>query len=347
MAAMDLSMPVSIRRQSAHDAREFTRFYRWGWLPVAVGTFALCATTIMVWDFVARARGLEITTDMRMLFAARAFLVSALAAAWSGFFVHRTRRRIEKAREELIVERALLAEQRRRLEQTEGVAATLRVMAHEIRNPLNSVRLHANVIRRCLERHNLDAAKDSLGDLDTETVRLADLIDEYIELGRADALAVELRVIDVRAPIRDAVEAHRGSLERRGINVFLDLRDEALPVEAEPRKLAEIVHKLLRNASEAIHGPGRIEVRVRRDDAPAPMATIEVADSGPGFSDPTVAFRPFYSTKPEGTGLGLSIVHDLVRAHRGEVAALNGEAGGACVRIRIPLALPGSTRCSV
>ncbi len=325
------------RRPPADRTAEFSRFYRWGWLPLAGGAFVLCVVAILGWDLVAHARGVALTDEARTLFGARAFALSAVVAAWSGFFVHRTRRRIEQAREALIVERVSLSEQRRRLEQTEGLAAILRVMAHEIRNPLNSVRLHAGVIRRAINRGQLEAASQSLEDLDAETVRIAELVDEYVELARADATSMELEPLDIRAPIRAAVETHRATIERDGIHVSLELPDQELRVEAEPKKLGEVVHKLLRNAAEALRDRGKIVVRVRRDEARTAMATIEICDSGPGFLDPSAAFRPFYSTKPEGTGLGLSIVHDLVRAHRGEVCAFNNETGGACVRIRLPL----------
>lgn len=337
MSVNYVSIAPPSRRPTASESREFSRFYRWGWLPLAGGTFVLCVVAIVVWDVVARASGVEVTPELRTLFAARAFILSAVVAAWSGFFVHRTRRRIEQAREELLVERASLVDQRRRLEQTEGVAAILRVMAHEIRNPLNHVRLHAGVVRRAIDKGQLAAARECVEELDRETVRLAELVDEYMELGRADANTVDLQPIDVRAPIRAAVEAHRAALERNGISVVLDLPDDELRVEAEPKKLGEVVHKLLRNASEAMRDRGHIAVRVRRDEERTPVATIEITDTGPGFADPTAAFRPFYSTKPEGTGLGLSIVHDLVRAHRGEVCAFNTDSGGACVRIRLPL----------
>jgi len=331
-------MPLSSR-----DSREFGRFLRWGWVPVALGTFVICVVAIVVWDLVMRARGVDITDAVRWMFGVRAFVLSAVVAAWSGFLVHRTRRRIEAAREALLHERASLVEQRRRLEQTQGVAAVLRVMAHEIRNPLNGVRLHANVARRALARGVVDAAKESLDQLDAETVRLAELVDEYLELGHAEAPIVEVRPMDVAAAVRGAVEAHRRTLERHGIAVVLEVPDERLAIEGDAKKIAEIIHKLLRNSLEALREGGKVTVRVRREEALVPMAAIEVIDSGPGFADPRVAFRPFYSTKPEGTGLGLSIVHDLVRAHRGEVCAINSEGGGACVRVRLPLS---EDRCS-
>ncbi len=317
-------------------ASDFARFYRWGWVPLVAGTFVLCGLTLVVSDYLARTSGIEVSLEVRRLFAARAFFLGAVISAWSGFFVHRTRSRIERAREELLVERASLAEQRRRFEQTEGVAAILRVMAHEIRSPLHGVRLHAGVVRKALARGSLDVAAESVTELDGEIQRLAALVDEYVELGHADQVAVSLRRIDISEPVRDAVENHRAALERLGIAVKLELPPEELPVEAEPRRLAEIVHKLLRNAAEALQPGGEVVVRVGRTPN-KDSATIEVEDSGPGFVDPSVAFRPFYSTKPEGTGLGLSIVHDVVRAHRGEVCAFNHERGGACVRIRLPL----------
>lgn len=338
MMSVELSVvPASVRALS-RGSRELSRFYRRGWLPLVVGTFALSVIAILVWDLFARARGVAVPSELRTMVGLQAFILSAVVAAWSGVFVHRTRVRIERERESLLHERAALAEQRRRLEQIEGVAAVLRVMAHEIRNPLNSVRLHANVARRALRRGAVQPVYDSLDALDAETIRLASLVDEYLELGNAEPTSLRARRIDLRAAVRGAVEVHRQHLEAAGIAVNLDLDDGELPIDADGKKIADIVHKLLRNASEALDkGGGAITVRVRREDRSVPMASVEVSDSGPGFADPSVAFRPFYSTKPLGTGLGLSIVHDLVRAHRGEVCALNRHEGGACVLVRLPL----------
>lgn len=337
MSPRALSIAPLSSQLPAGATSDFARFYRWGWLPLVGGTFAICGGALLVADLAIRTSGAAVSHELRLWSVAGAFLLSALITGWSGYFVHRARSRIEHAREDLLVERAALSEQRRRFEQAEGVAAILRVMAHEIRTPLHGIRLHASVIRKALTRGAADVAAESLTELDDEIQRLARLVDEYVERGGAAPVAIELQRIDVREPVREAVEAHRSGLHRVGIGVELELPSEAMSVEAEPRRLGEIVHRLLRNAAEAQQPGGRILVRVRRDPAKPRAATIEVEDCGPGFENPSVAFRPFYSTKPDGTGLGLSIVHDVVRAHRGEVCAFNHERGGACVRIRLPL----------
>lgn len=308
------------------DPSYFAWFSRWGWLPLAVGTLVVCSVTVIVWDTAARSRGLDVSLELRTWFATRAFVVSALAAVWGGFFVHQTRKRIEQTRESLL-------EQRRRLEQTEGVAAILRVMAHELRNPLSCVRLHSDLIRRALASGSTGAALESLAELEADATRLASLVDEYVDLGRASSHALALTPIDLREPLRAAVEAQQKELASRTIRVDLDLPDRPVMVDGETSKLEVVVHKLLRNAAEAVGDGGGVLVRLCVDR----RARLEVADSGPGFADPAIAFRPFYSTKSEHTGLGLSIVHDIVRAHRGDVSAFNRDEGGACVRVRIPI----------
>lgn len=248
------------------------------------------------------------------------------------------RGRLETARLRLLADEARLAEQARRMEQTAGLAAILRMMGHEIRNPLNGMRLHCAILKRtagALDGPTRAAIEDVRGVFEGEIKRLNTLLDEYMAYGKAKSVSMSTAPIDVGDAIREAAAVHRPAAIERGIT--LDVHTEAgspLVIEGDAGKLAQVFHNLIRNSLEATPDGGDIRLSAKLDGA---YAMISIEDSGPGFSDPEAAFRPFFTTKPQGSGLGLAIVHDIVRAHRGEAKAHNAaSAGGARVDIRLP-----------
>jgi signal transduction histidine kinase len=124
------------------------------------------------------------------------------------------------------------------------------------------------------------------------------------------------------------------------LQVELDPGIDALV--ADPGRLRQLLNNLLTNAVEALEGQkdGSIAVstrRVARGDSD--VARITVEDNGPGFQRELIGqvFDPYVTTKTKGTGLGLAIVRKIVEEHGGHIEADNRTAGGAQVRIDLPL----------
>jgi nitrogen fixation/metabolism regulation signal transduction histidine kinase len=118
-------------------------------------------------------------------------------------------------------------------------------------------------------------------------------------------------------------------------------------IDADIVRLRQVMHNLIRNASEAIEGQADAEIRVTtalREQAEGPYVEIVVSDNGPGFAADIVdrAFLPYVTSKAKGTGLGLAIVRKLVEEHGGKISAGNSERRGAEVSILLPL--PGAGR---
>jgi signal transduction histidine kinase len=110
------------------------------------------------------------------------------------------------------------------------------------------------------------------------------------------------------------------------------------PVECVRSQIDQVFLNLLANAAQAITGQGEITIETRQDGA---HAVVTIADSGPGIPAAIQGriFDPFFTTKPvgEGTGLGLSISYEIVKKHRGELAAASPPGGGAVFTVRLPL----------
>ena len=114
------------------------------------------------------------------------------------------------------------------------------------------------------------------------------------------------------------------------------------PLEADIGRVRQILHNLIRNATEALDGrpDGEIDLSVSAGEfEDIDVITIGVEDNGPGFDTATISqvFDPYVTTKPKGTGLGLAIVKKLVEEHVGTIRADNRRAGGAVISIRLPI----------
>jgi nitrogen fixation/metabolism regulation signal transduction histidine kinase len=164
------------------------------------------------------------------------------------------------------------------------------------------------------------------------------MVDAFSEYARAPDLEIE--PLDLNALVGEVTELYRHQPQPVAIRMSLD---ESLPrIEADIGRLRQVLHNLIRNASEAIEGQADAEIRLttaQRELADGHYVEIVVSDNGPGFAPDIVdrAFLPYVTSKAKGTGLGLAIVRKLVEEHGGKIRAGNSERRGAEVSILLPL----------
>ena len=314
-------------------------FFRWGWVALVGGCLLLAFVELAAWEVALRALGFGATSStQRWLYLARAVTTSALLAVWVGWFVLDSRRRLETARGALHREEDRLAENSRRVEQAAGRAAMLRVVGHEVRNPLNGLLLHCRALRRTFAALPLEARTEAMLVADViegEARRVSSLIDDYMARGQAADLTMASEPVDMSSLVAGVVGDLREEAAEKLVTVTIDVRHDLPHLDGSRELLAFALNHVVRNAIEAVSSGGRVHVEwgSSGDDW-----TLDVLDDGPGFADGVAALRPFYSTKSDGAGLGLTIVRDVARAHRGTVtidgSGING--GGARVGMRIP-----------
>lgn len=211
-----------------------------------------------------------------------------------------------------------------RAERLEAVAALSASLAHEIRNPLASIRSSVEQLAR--SAHD-DPDDRILADLIVrESDRLSRLLGEFLDFSRVRAS--HFVTVDLAAVVREAAQLVREHPDT-GPGVEIVVRADPIELDADEDLLHRIVTNLILNAAQAMNGAGRIEAVV---DHPAaselPPGTefehpvrLRVKDDGPGI-DPELQqrlFQPFVSGRPGGSGLGLAIVERAVAAHRGLV----------------------------
>lgn len=333
------SSPTLVKpsREGGEEPESLLRWLRFGWLPLVGGCVLIALAVMIGWELLTRtfAPSAEIWAD-RISFLARAIVAAFLMAIWAGFYVLYARNRIRAVYDRLRRSEIALAERGWRAEQSIGMGALSRILAHEIRNPLNGMALNGALLRRRLERMpGGDELVPLVDVLAGETSRLSHLVDDYLAYTRTKRIELSLEPLDLAALASELVEEQRQALE--AVDVIAEVSAaEGLPrVRADVAKLRQVLHNLLRNAIEAMPDGGRVSIGIERNDA---ALVLSVRDEGPGFEDPEAVLRPFYTTKPDGSGLGLAIVRDIVRAHGGEITTRNlRPEGGAEVLVRLPL----------
>jgi two-component system, NtrC family, nitrogen regulation sensor histidine kinase NtrY len=216
-----------------------------------------------------------------------------------------------------------------------------RRLAHEIKNPLTPIQLSAERVRR---RYLTDGSRDTdLLDRATHTIiqqvdAMKGMVDAFSEYARAPD--IELGELDLNALIGEVTELYRHQVPP--VEIAMDL-DGSIPlIEADIGRLRQVMHNLMRNASEAVEdqADARIEVSTRlKERSDGPYAEVVVGDNGPGFAPDIIdqAFLPYVTSKTKGTGLGLAIVRKLIEEHGGEIRATNRTVRGAEVSILLPL----------
>ena len=227
-----------------------------------------------------------------------------------------------------------------RAERLEAVAALSASLAHEIRNPLASIRSSVEQLARVSREDPDDRILSEL--IVRETDRLSRLLGEFLDFSRVRA--GNFAPVDLAAVMRGAAQLIREDPDT-GPGVEIQVHGEAIELEADEDLLHRIGTNLMLNAAQAMDGAGRIEVLIdqpdRRELSGASAAEFEypvrlrVRDNGPGI-DPELMprlFEPFVSGRPGGSGLGLAIVQRAVAAHRGVVMVESAPGEGTTFTI--------------
>ncbi len=223
------------------------------------------------------------------------------------------------------VRRKLERELRRedRLRATGRLAAGL---AHEIRNPLNSIRLTVQLLERRLETNSI--RREDLRTVQTEVDRLSVLLNDLLDLQRSRQPRPEVQ------PVLPVVEHCITLVERQAkmqnAAICLNNAGEELRAFFDLQQLTQTVVNLLLNALEASPAGGTVHVRTSHENG---IARVEVEDEGPGLDSEQQErlFEPFYTTKPAGTGLGLAVSRELMRSQGGDLRYAAGPTGARFV----------------
>lgn len=231
-----------------------------------------------------------------------------------------------------------------RLERVEELRRTMvSDVAHELRAPITNLRCELESMQdgvRPIDRERVDS-------MHGEILSLAALVDDLQELALADA--GQLRLQPARFALDGVLREQAGlfaihAAERR---VTIEVEAGRVDVEADERRVTQVVRNLLGNAIAHSPAGGTVSLRAGADDV---RAWVEVLDDGSGVPSGAeeLVFERFYRADPSraratgGAGLGLAIAKTLVEAHRGQIAVSSSATGRSCFRVEIPVAFAGS-----
>lgn len=237
----------------------------------------------------------------------------------------------------------MLAVQREELLRAERLATIGKMSAqitHELRNPLSSIGLNAELIEedlRSLEGVEVQESVALLQAIGKEVDRLTDVTEQYLRFAKLPK--PELEVEDLAAIARSLLTFMREELRGSNIEVIEDL-DSVPPLLLDENQIRQALLNIVRNAAEAIRearrDQGTIRVTARCVDA---GVEVRIADNGVGISADLrdKIFDPFYSSKRTGTGLGLALVQQIVQEHGGAVRCASTEGEGAEFILLLPI----------
>jgi two-component system sensor histidine kinase HydH len=198
------------------------------------------------------------------------------------------------------------------------------ILAHEIRNPLASLKGHAQLLE---EKVVNSPFAERVGRIVADAVRLENLTTDLLDFARART--AQLDATDPLAPLADACAAT--------VPARIVMTSEGAPKEwhIDGPRIQQVLTNLIENALAVTPDDRRVQVGVGCDNG---MLLYTVRDHGPGIprSERARIFEPFHTTKLQGTGLGLAVAKRIVDLHRGKIEVLDAPGGGAEFRVRLP-----------
>jgi signal transduction histidine kinase len=235
-----------------------------------------------------------------------------------------------------------------RTEQMAALGQLAAGLAHELRNPLTSMKM---LIAAAAESHDpARITERDLAVLTAETARLEQSIQTFLDFARPPKLQKRCR--DLRDDVQQTLDLVAARGKQQGISLESELPDRPVIVEADHEQIRQVLLNLVLNAMDAQTGGGAVKIGVTKtlveephvaapDNAYAPprsWVTVSIADRGPGIAPGMVEriFEPYVTTKETGLGMGLAICRRIVEDHGGEISVADGSDGGAVFSVRLP-----------
>lgn len=220
----------------------------------------------------------------------------------------------------------------------------LNAVAHELTTPMTPIRLHLHMLRQRGFGRLDEPTRRSLEIIDRNVERLNALVVDILDVARleSDRFPVRFATVDLAPLVREAVEDYRAAAEAVGLRLEVDAPSD-VTVQADPKRIVQVLHNLVRNAIRFTPPGGQVQVTLRRVGADA---EVRVTDTGVGF-DPVRTdrlFQPFSQLGGaiqeafHGAGLGLYICRGILDLHGGRIWGTSaGEGRGATFGFSLPM----------
>jgi len=209
-------------------------------------------------------------------------------------------------------------------------------VGHEVKNPINAIVLHLEVLRQKLQQIDPDTRRhvDVIG---SEIQRLDRVVQMLVDFTRP--VEPRLANADLAKLVDEVVTLASPEAERAGVRIERTLAREPLPVRVDADLIKQSLLNVVMNAAQAMPQGGPLEIRLRRN-LPEREAVVEIRDHGEGIPDEirNRVFQLYFTTKQSGTGIGLAMTYKVMQLHHGAVSFARAEGGGTVFTLTLPLA---------
>ena len=226
---------------------------------------------------------------------------------------------------------------KREIERNQRLASLGRLaagIAHEIRNPLSSIKGFATYFR---ERYKEVPEDEKTAEIMVQEVeRLNRVIGQLLEFARP--MKIDRKPTSLHTVIQHSLKMIQRQAQDKSINIYTNLSPEIKNVSVDADRINQVLLNLYLNSIEAMEHGGTLSVELSWD-ADSKRTKIAVSDTGAGINkeDLVHVFDPYFTTKQSGTGLGLAIVHRVIESHDGEVRVESEPGKGTAVTILLPV----------
>jgi len=233
--------------------------------------------------------------------------------------------------------------------QAEELSRLLGELAHEIKNPLSTIKVNLRLVEEELQGLISDGSVASGGErarrlgrasrkvsvIQRETDRLEQILEAFLRY--VDRTEPQLQGVDINGLVSDMVDFYSPQAHSYSITLRHQLHNEPLVCRVDVHMLKQALLNLFINAQQAMENGGELMVRTGRKGE---KAQIQVCDTGKGIKADGIGriFDAYYSTRPQGSGLGLPTAKRIVESHRGTIIAASEPGKGTCFTIELPIA---------
>ncbi len=212
-------------------------------------------------------------------------------------------------------------------------------LAHELRNPLGTIRASSEMLRKSLTGSESEVTAEMAGFIQTEVDRANSLITRFLEFARP--LPLRRTPVSLADTLDRAISQYEHTAPRPDVSIYKNYSPEIPLLEMDGEWMERVVYNLVMNAAQASAAGSAVTVKTRllEDNR---QAEISVIDRGSGI-DPQNReniFNPFFTTKADGVGLGLAIVSKVIDEHGGKILVESEPGKGSIFRIVLPVKAP-------
>ena len=237
----------------------------------------------------------------------------------------------------LLSDLSVREEYRTRAKQLESqaiVGELMAIFAHEVRNPINNIRMGLEVLSSNYSKQ--DPVQDEIERLVNDIDRLEDLMKSILSVSRTREY--RMRPVNVLGLIEGLMYRWKPRMTRYNVVPDIKSSDSNLVVKGDKRSLEQVFTNIIQNGINAMKSKGgKLSIRIAAQPK-AGTVSVDISDTGPGIPAEIVdhIFEPFFSTNQDGTGLGLAITKQIVNVHNGQIT-VNSVPGGTVFRVTLPI----------